>query len=99
MYTTVYMAAITLVAAAIPFVGDFVSVCRAVGFTPLDFVLPILLFLKVGKLPKNPGLQRAIKALGSTAAVLFSAVGALACIGAIRAIVLHVTTYKFFHDV
>ncbi|CAM0908011.1 unnamed protein product [Alopecurus aequalis] len=100
MYTSVYMAALTLITAAIPFFGDFVSVCGAVGFTPLDFVLPVLLFLKVGKLPKNnPGLRRAIKTLGSSAAVLFSVFGALACIGAIRAIVLHVKTYKFFHDI
>lgn len=98
MYTSVYMAAITLVAAAMPFFGDFVSVCGAVGFTPLDFVLPALAFLKAGKLPKNPGLRRAVKAIGSTVAVLFSVIGALACIGAIRAIVLDVKTYKFFHD-
>ncbi|KAM0891816.1 hypothetical protein ACQ4PT_026119 [Festuca glaucescens] len=98
MYTSVYMAAITLVAAAMPFFGDFVSVCGAVGFTPLDFVLPALAFLKAGKLPKNPGLRHAIKALGSTVTVLFCVVGALACIGAIRAIVLDIKTYKFFHD-
>uniref|UniRef100_A0ACD5TYN2 Uncharacterized protein n=1 Tax=Avena sativa TaxID=4498 RepID=A0ACD5TYN2_AVESA len=98
MYTSLYTAVITLVAAAMPFFGDFVSVCGAVGFTPLDFVLPALAFLKAGKLPKNPGLRRAVKALGSTVAVLFSVVGALACIGAIRAIVLDVKTYKFFHD-
>jgi amino acid permease len=98
MYTSVYMAAITLVAAAMPFFGDFVSVCGAVGFTPLDFVLPALAFLKAGKLPKNPGLRNAVKAIGSTVVVLFSVVGALACIGAIRAIVLDVKTYKFFHD-
>ncbi|KAK1692003.1 hypothetical protein QYE76_008700 [Lolium multiflorum] len=98
MYTSVYMAAITLVAAAMPFFGDFVSVCGAVGFTPLDFVLPALAFLKVGKLPKNPGLRHAIKALGSTVTVFFCVVGALACIGAIRAIVLDIKTYKFFHD-
>ncbi|KAM0891826.1 hypothetical protein ACQ4PT_026123 [Festuca glaucescens] len=98
MYTSVYMAAITLVAAAMPFFGDFVSVCGAVGFTPLDFVLPALAFLKAGKLPKNPGLRHAIKALGSTVTVLFCVVGALACIGAIRAIVFDIKTYKFFHD-
>nr|GMD23678.1 GABA transporter 1-like [Ipomoea batatas]GMD26915.1 GABA transporter 1-like [Ipomoea batatas] len=33
------MGLITLVAAAMPSSGDFVSICRAIGFTPLDFVL------------------------------------------------------------
>ncbi|KAF7035281.1 hypothetical protein CFC21_046193 [Triticum aestivum] len=98
MYTSAYMATITLVAAAMPFFGDFVSVCGAVGFTPLDFVLPALAFLKAGKLPKNLGLRRTVKALCCAVAVLFSAIGVLACIGAIRAIVLDVKTYKFFHD-
>lgn len=98
MYTSAYMAVITLISAAMPFFGDFVSVCGAVGFTPLDFVLPALAFLKAGKLPENPGLRYVVKALCSTVAALFSIVGALACIGAIRAIALDVKTYKFFHD-
>lgn len=91
-------ATITLIAAAMPFFGDFVSVCGAVGFTPLDFVLPALAFLKAGKLPKNLGLRRTVKALCCAVAVLFSVIGVLACIGAIRAIALDVKTYKFFHD-
>uniref|UniRef100_A0A8I6X4V9 Amino acid transporter transmembrane domain-containing protein n=1 Tax=Hordeum vulgare subsp. vulgare TaxID=112509 RepID=A0A8I6X4V9_HORVV len=98
MYTSAYMATITLIAAAMPFFGDFVSVCGAVGFTPLDFVLPALAFFKAGKLPKNLGLRRTVKALCCAVAVLFSVIGVLACIGAIRAIALDVKTYKFFHD-
>uniref|UniRef100_A0A0E0M7N4 Amino acid transporter transmembrane domain-containing protein n=1 Tax=Oryza punctata TaxID=4537 RepID=A0A0E0M7N4_ORYPU len=98
VYTSAYMVLITLISAAMPFFGDFVSVCGAVGFTPLDFVLPALAFLKAGKLPENPGLRRAVKAITSAVAVLFSIVGALACIGAVRAIALDVKTYKFFHD-
>uniref|UniRef100_A0A0D9XJP9 Amino acid transporter transmembrane domain-containing protein n=1 Tax=Leersia perrieri TaxID=77586 RepID=A0A0D9XJP9_9ORYZ len=98
MYTSAYMVVITLISAAMPFFGDFVSICGAVGFTPLDFVLPALAFLKAGKLPENPGLRSAAKVISSTVAVLFSIVGALACIGAVRAIALDVKTYKFFHD-
>lgn len=98
MYTSAYMGVITLVSAAMPFFGDFVSICGAVGFTPLDFVLPALAFLKVGTLPQNLGTRCALKTLASTVAVLFSVVGPLACIGAIRAIALDVRTYKFFHD-
>ncbi|RLN41013.1 GABA transporter 1-like [Panicum miliaceum] len=50
MYTSAYMAVITLVSAAMPFFGDFVSICGAVGFTPLDFVLPGLALLKTSVL-------------------------------------------------
>ncbi|CAN6293585.1 unnamed protein product [Urochloa humidicola] len=98
MYTSAYMAAITLVSAAMPFFGDFVSICGAVGFTPLDFVLPGLALLKTSKLPDNLGLQYAVKVLSSAVAILFVIIGALACIGAIRSIALDVKTYKFFHD-
>ena len=92
------MAVITLVSAAMPFFGDFVSVCGAIGFTPLDFVLPALALLKTRTMPDNPGLQCAVKMLGAAVAILFSIIGALACIGAIRSIALDVKTYKFFHD-
>ncbi|KAK3157565.1 hypothetical protein QOZ80_2AG0124420 [Eleusine coracana subsp. coracana] len=98
MYTSTYMAIVTLVSAAMPFFGDFVSICGAVGFTPLDFVLPVLAFLKAKKTPENPGLQSAVKVLCSVVAIFFSIIGALACIGAIRFIVLDIKTYMFFHD-
>jgi hypothetical protein len=92
------MAAITVVSAAMPFFGDFVSICGAVGFTPLDFVLPAFALLKTSKLPDNLGLQYAMKVLISAVAIMFSTIGALACISAIRSIALDVKTYKFFHD-
>ncbi|CAL4916653.1 unnamed protein product [Urochloa decumbens] len=98
MYTSAYMAAITLVSAAMPFFGDFVSICGAVGFTPLDFVLPASALLKTSKLPGNLRLHYAVKVLSSAVAILFSIIGTLACIGAIRSIALDVKTYKFFHD-
>ncbi|KAJ1295605.1 hypothetical protein BS78_01G235700 [Paspalum vaginatum] len=98
VYTSAYMAVITLISAAMPFFGDFVSICGAVGFTPLDFVLPALALLKTRKMPDNLGLQRGVKMLSFAVAVLFSIIGAVACIGAIRSIALDVKTYQFFHD-
>nr|GMD25096.1 GABA transporter 1-like [Ipomoea batatas] len=38
-FISLYMGLITLVAAAMPSSGDFVFICGAIGFTPLDFVL------------------------------------------------------------
>ncbi|XP_030929799.1 GABA transporter 1-like [Quercus lobata] len=48
IFTSIYMALITLIAAAVPFFGDFVSICGAIGFTPPDFVFPSVVYLKVG---------------------------------------------------
>ncbi|KAF3781029.1 GABA transporter 1 [Nymphaea thermarum] len=49
-FTSIYMVLITLFASAMPFFGDFVAICGAVGFTPLDFRFPALFFIKAAKL-------------------------------------------------
>ena len=93
------MILITLIAAAMPFFGDFVSICGAVGFTPLDFVFPALAFLKSGRLPKRPGIRLLVQFLNLAIAIWFSIVAVLGCIGAIRFIVMDINTYKLFHDI
>ncbi|GJM89884.1 hypothetical protein PR202_ga06109 [Eleusine coracana subsp. coracana] len=41
---TAYVAACAFVAAMLPFFGDIVGVVGAVGFIPLDFVLPVVMY-------------------------------------------------------
>lgn len=96
--TSIYMALITLTAAAMPFFGDFVSICGAIGFTPLDFVFPALGFLKSGRMPKNGRLKLLVQIINIAIAIWFSFVAILGCIGAVRFIVIDIKTYKFFHD-
>ncbi|KAJ0981582.1 hypothetical protein J5N97_009837 [Dioscorea zingiberensis] len=96
--TIIYMTLITLIAAAMPFFGDFVAICGAVGFTPLDFVFPSLAFLRSGKMPQKPRLRISVQIISISISVWFSIVGLLGCIGAIRFIILDLKTYKFFHD-
>lgn len=81
-----------------PFFGDFVSICGAVGFTPLDFVFPVLAYMKAGKRPRSKRLRFLMMILNSAIAIWFSIVAVLGLIGAVRFIVLDITTYKFFHD-
>ncbi|KAK1272069.1 GABA transporter 1 [Acorus gramineus] len=97
-FTSSYMVVITLVAAVMPFFGDFVSICGAIGFTPLDFVFPALAFLKAGKLSKTRGLRISVQILNLVIAGWFSIVAMLGCIGAVRFIIVDIKTYKFFHD-
>ncbi|KAI9071939.1 hypothetical protein K1719_046084 [Acacia pycnantha] len=97
-FTTIYMVLVTLIAAAMPFFGDFVSICGAVGFTPLDFVFPALAYLKAGNEPKNTQVRLLMRLLNIFIAIYFSIVAILGCTGAIRFIVEDVNTYKFFHD-
>ncbi|XP_073147510.1 GABA transporter 1-like [Henckelia pumila] len=99
VYTTIYIGLISLVASAMPFFGDFVGICGAIGFTPLDFVFPVLAHMKVGKMAAKRGkLRYAVLLLNIVIAVWFSIVAVLGCVGAVRFIVEDIKTYKFFHD-
>ncbi|KAJ0927301.1 putative amino acid transporter, transmembrane domain-containing protein [Helianthus annuus] len=95
VFTSMYMGLITLVAAAMPFFGDFVSICGAIGFTPLDFVFPVLAHLKAGKMPKNTS---PVVILNIVIATWFSAVAVMGCIGAVKFIIDDIKTYKCFYD-
>ncbi|KAJ6306558.1 hypothetical protein OIU78_021801 [Salix suchowensis] len=97
--TSIYIVLITLIAAAMPFFGDFVSICGAIGFTPLDFVFPAIAYLKSGRMPKNMELRISVQILNLAIATWFSVVAVLGCIGAVRFIVEDIKTYKFFHDI
>ncbi|XP_014511712.1 GABA transporter 1-like isoform X1 [Vigna radiata var. radiata] len=98
IFTSIYMVLVTLIAAAMPFFGDFVSICGAIGFTPLDFVFPALAYLKAGKTPNNSKLGPFLRPLNILIATWFSLVAVLGCIGAVRFIVEDIKNYKFFHD-
>lgn len=93
------MLLITVVAAAMPFFGDFVSICGAVGFTPLDFVFPAMAYLKARRRRhQNTKMYLSLLLLNFAIVAWFSAVAVLGCIGAVKFIVEDVKTYKFFHD-
>ncbi|KAL3828016.1 hypothetical protein ACJIZ3_016818 [Penstemon smallii] len=97
-YTLIYIGIITLVASAMPFFGDFVSICGAIGFTPLDFVFPVLAHMKAGKIPKNTKFRLPVLILNTAIASWYSIVAILGCLGAIRIILQDIKTYNFFHD-
>ncbi|XP_062080785.1 GABA transporter 1-like [Humulus lupulus] len=97
--TSIYMVIITTIAAAVPFFGEFVAICGAIGFTPLDFVFPALAYLKVRRVSQNTSrFQLCLQLINFAIVGWFSVVAVLGCIGAIRFIVLDIRTYQFFHD-
>ncbi|KDP21356.1 hypothetical protein JCGZ_21827 [Jatropha curcas] len=98
VFTSIYIFLITLIAAAMPFFGDFVSICGAIGFTPLDFVFPAIAHLKSGKMPQKTKFRALMQLVNFAIATWFSIVAFLGCIGAVRFIVEDIRTYKFFHD-
>ncbi|KAI5577716.1 hypothetical protein POPTR_009G149900v4 [Populus trichocarpa] len=85
----------TTIAAMLPFFGDINSLIGAFGFIPLDFVLPVVFF----NLTFKPSKRSIVFWLNVTIAVVFSAVGVIAAVAAVRQIGLDAKTYRLFANV
>ncbi|CAI8616280.1 unnamed protein product [Vicia faba] len=85
----------TVIAAMLPFFGDINSLIGAFGFMPLDFVLPVIFY----NLTFKPSKRSPIFWLNVSIAVVFSTLGAIAAIAAVRQIVLDAKNYKLFANV
>ncbi|XP_078427799.1 putative proline transporter 2 [Wolffia australiana] len=89
-----YLTVNTLVAAALPFLSDFMSLTGALSTFPLTFVLANHMYLTV-KRKKISAVQRSwhwINVVG------FGALAVLAAVASLRFIALHSKTYHVFAD-
>ncbi|PRW20662.1 GABA transporter 1-like [Chlorella sorokiniana] len=92
--STIYVAVVTLIGCALPFFGDFLALCGAIGFTPLDFCLPMLLYNTAFK-----GAVGRLRRWAHTAgAYFFALVGVVAAIGAVRWIIVDSVNFNLFAD-
>ena len=88
-----YIACITILAGLFPFFSEVVGLVGALGLTPLCFVIPPLLYMMArGRATLGGVTYWGLAAL----AALFTAVGLLATIGAVRAIVVAIQQHDFF---
>lgn len=85
----------TTIAAMLPFFGDINAVIGAFGFMPLDFILPVVFF----NLTFKPSKRSPIFWLNISIAIVFSILGVLAAIAAVRQISLDAKTYRLFANV
>ncbi|XP_027909917.1 GABA transporter 1-like isoform X2 [Vigna unguiculata] len=85
----------TIIAAMLPFFGDINSLIGAFGFIPLDFILPVIFYNFTFK----PSKRSFIFWLNVTIAMVFSALGAISAIAAVRQIVLDAKNYQLFANV
>lgn len=92
---SLFVVVATIFAAMLPFFGDVNSLLGAFGFMPLDFVLPVVFFNFTFK----PSKKSFIFWINTIIAVLFSCLGVIAMVAAVRQIVLDAKTYKLFADV
>ncbi|WCJ41703.1 Transmembrane amino acid transporter family protein [Euphorbia peplus] len=85
----------TTTAAMLPFFGDINSMIGAFGYMPLDFVLPVVFYNATFK----PSKTSFIFWLNVSIASVFSVLGVVSSVAAVRQIALDANTYKLFADV
>ncbi|XP_051120828.1 GABA transporter 1-like isoform X2 [Andrographis paniculata] len=83
----------TTIAAMLPFFGDINALIGAFGFIPLDFVLPFVFFVLTFE---QNGIKKYVHI---SLAVLFSVLGVIAAVAAVRQIILDAKTYRLFADI
>ncbi|GAB2221276.1 hypothetical protein Droror1_Dr00012450 [Drosera rotundifolia] len=84
--------ATTFVAAALPFIGDFINFLGSFALIPLTFIFPSMIFLKV----KRNTANAAQKAWHWTIIIFSSLLAVATTASAVRLIVKDVTQYHFF---
>ncbi|PWZ34180.1 putative GABA transporter 2 [Zea mays] len=91
---TLYLAFCALMAAMLPFFGDIVGVVGAVGFVPLDFVLPVLMY----NMALAPPRRSPVFLANAAVMVVFAGVGAIGAFATIRKLVLDADKFKLFSN-
>lgn len=89
---TIYMALCGFVAAMLPFFGDINGVVGAIGFIPLDFVLPMLLYNMTYKPPKSSFTYL----LNMSIIIVFTGAGIMGSFSSIRKLILDANQFKLF---
>ncbi|OAY85577.1 putative GABA transporter 2 [Ananas comosus] len=91
---TLYMVFCAFVAAMLPFFGDIAAVVGAIGFIPLDFVLPMLLY----NMALRPRMSSPVYWVNVSVMVLFTGVGITGAFSSIRKLVLDANQFKLFSN-
>ncbi|KAE9451955.1 hypothetical protein C3L33_16121, partial [Rhododendron williamsianum] len=89
---TIYMIFCGFFAAMLPFFGDINAVVGAIGFIPLDFILPMLLY-NISFKPPRSSLTYWVNVF---IMVVFTGVGLLGAFSSIRQLVLDASQFKLF---
>ncbi|KAK3000702.1 hypothetical protein RJ639_022463 [Escallonia herrerae] len=91
---TLYMMFCGFFAAMLPFFGDINGVVGAVGFIPLDFILPMLLYNMTYKPPRSSFTYW----INTSIMIVFTGAGLLGAFSSIRKLVHDANKFKLFSD-
>ncbi|OIV93639.1 hypothetical protein TanjilG_04871 [Lupinus angustifolius] len=91
---TIYMSFCGFMAAMLPFFGDINAVVGAIGFIPLDFVLPMLLY----NITFKPSKTSLTYWINISIMVIFTGAGIMGAFSSIRKLVLDANKFKLFSN-
>ncbi|XP_057521047.1 probable GABA transporter 2 [Amaranthus tricolor] len=91
---TIYMVICGFLAAMLPFFGDISSVVGAIGFIPLDFILPMLLY----NMTHKPSKKSAVYLVNITIIITFTGAGLLGAVSSFRKLILDAKEFKLFSN-
>ncbi|CAL1171746.1 unnamed protein product [Cladocopium goreaui] len=88
-----WVASATFIAVALPFFGDLAGLSGAIGFTPMTFVLPFLLWERS---EYGARLTSSDIAMDAILGISFATMGVAAFAGALYLVIRDSSTYQFF---
>ncbi|XP_071730684.1 probable GABA transporter 2 [Rutidosis leptorrhynchoides] len=91
---SLYMIFCGFIAALLPFFGDINGVVGALGFIPLDFILPMLLY----NLTYKPSRSSITYWINNAIMVVFTGVGLLGSFSSVRKLSLDASKFKLFSN-
>lgn len=89
---TLYMIFCGFFAAMLPFFGDINAVVGAIGFIPLDFVLPMLLYNMTYKPPRTSLTYW----INVSIMIIFTGTGIMGAFSSVRQLVVDANQFKLF---
>ncbi|CAI9094277.1 OLC1v1029988C2 [Oldenlandia corymbosa var. corymbosa] len=89
---SLYMVFCGFIAAMLPFFGDISGVVGAIGFIPLDFILPMLLY----NMTYKPARTSPSFWINNAIIIIFTGVGLVGSFASIRKLVLDASKFKLF---
>lgn len=89
---SIYVIFCGFIAAMIPFFGDINGVAGAIGFIPLDFVLPMLLY----NITYKPTKSSVVYWINNSIIVVFTCVGMLGTFSSTRQLIKDAKKFKLF---
>ena len=94
---TAYVAGCALVAAMLPFFGEIIAVVGAVGYIPLDVVIPVVMY-NMALAPRGGGRRSPAYAANVAIMVVFVGLGVIGAVASVRKLAINADRFKLFSN-